>query len=198
MTYINYLIPPLITIVLALWSTPTFRDGILAKVAKLPQWAQPIPPIVLALASAFAQGWQSDVRGEALFEFTLQNGGQFGLVAIGIWHTWKRVSPLLKKTPPAALVLIFALPLSCQAVKTANSTIYDVCVAALKVEPIVQATAEKKAIPWAEYAGALCQINSVLYPFIQASNVAPGAKTAGPTPTQQALAIAREHGMLEP
>lgn len=107
-----------ITALLALWGMPSLREGIFERVKRLPQWAQPLPPLVLAGAAALAQGYMDGVRGDALLERGASQAGEVGVLAIGAWHVWKRWNPLLvklwpsaKKRPSVPVVLLCALTL---------------------------------------------------------------------------------------
>jgi hypothetical protein len=78
----------LITLVLFIWKT-----YLSTRLPSLPKWAQPLPPVVLGLLTACGEGLQAGLHGEALLTATLAGGGQIGVVAIGLWHTAKRVNP---------------------------------------------------------------------------------------------------------
>jgi hypothetical protein len=82
-----------ITLLLRLWNIPVVRDRVFGWVGKLPRALQFVAPVVLAMAASACQGWIDGLRGSALLEWALANGGQIGAMAIGLWHTAKRLGP---------------------------------------------------------------------------------------------------------
>lgn len=102
----NHLIPLIVFTLLALWNFPPIREKLFAKVKRLPQWAQPIPPVLIAGLTAMGQGLQDGVSGEALLELGANGAGTYGAMAIGLYHVVKRWWPLVvrlwvtfRKTP---------------------------------------------------------------------------------------------------
>jgi hypothetical protein len=91
----NHLIPLIVFTILALWNSPPIREKLFAKVKRLPQWAQPIPPVLLAGIAAMGQGIQDGVSGDALLELGASGAGQYGATAIGIYHVSKRWLPVV-------------------------------------------------------------------------------------------------------
>jgi hypothetical protein len=95
----------MITLLLRIWNIPVIRDRVFGWVGKLPRALQWVAPIVLAMLAATGQGWIEGVRGEALLLMALVNGGEIGAMAIGLWHTAKRlnfseVSKMVKSLEP--------------------------------------------------------------------------------------------------
>jgi hypothetical protein len=82
-----------ITLLLRLWNIPVVRDRVFGWVKKLPRSMQFVAPVVLAMVAAACQGWIDGLRGSVLFERALADGGQIGAMAIGLWHTAKRLGP---------------------------------------------------------------------------------------------------------
>jgi hypothetical protein len=80
-----------ITLLLRAWNIPAVRDVVFARVGKLPRALQFVAPLSLAVLAAAGQGWIDGLRGTALFERAMSDGGQIGAMAIGLWHTAKRV-----------------------------------------------------------------------------------------------------------
>jgi hypothetical protein len=102
----------IITILLRLWNTELVRTKIFARVAALPRMLQWLPPVVLGVLAAAGQGYLDGIRGSALVEAALKSGGEIGVMAIGIWHSAKRlpIAQLLqvlqatKQPDPVAMV----------------------------------------------------------------------------------------------
>lgn len=85
-----------ITIALAVWRV--VLRGKLPQIPRLPNWAQPIPPFVLAALAAAGEGYLTGLRGLGLAQYVAAQTGEVGAMAIGIWHTYKRVTPAAKAT----------------------------------------------------------------------------------------------------
>jgi hypothetical protein len=81
-----------ITILLRVWSIPLIRGKVFGWVGKLPRFWQWVAPLALAMLASAGQGWIDGLRGTALLEQALADGGQIGAMAIGLWHTAKRLT----------------------------------------------------------------------------------------------------------
>jgi hypothetical protein len=80
-----------ITAIIRLWNIEVIRNGIFAKIAKLPRYAQWVAPVAIGVLIAGGQAFIDGTRHVALLEAALKGGGELGLLAIGLWHTYKRV-----------------------------------------------------------------------------------------------------------
>ena len=116
----------LVMLVLALWRTETVRKTVVSTVGEwavgLPKWAQPFPPLSLALAAAALVGYSNGLRGEDLALAVLQSGGETTAWAIALWHTAKRwtsgsvtppAPPATKPSTPSALKSAVLLAAGC-------------------------------------------------------------------------------------
>jgi hypothetical protein len=187
----TYLIPILISAFLAAWATPAIRSK-LTSIPYLPTWAQPIPPFALAILAAAAQAYTGGLRGDALLQASVANAGEIGLLAIGIWHTAKRLLPALQKNAgKVSTVLIFGL-MSVQclggvskqaAYATGKEALRAFCIYDLSEDPTIRAVAATKGIPIAKYASDYCSVSEVIEPVIQAAG--------------EAIAKAKEKGLLD-
>ena len=95
------------TTLIAIWRMPPVRDGIGRRVKALPAWAQPIPPLVIAALVALGEAYQSGLRGDALLSAVIANGGEAGVLAVGIWHVAKR---WFRKPAALAMLTVALLP----------------------------------------------------------------------------------------
>ena len=103
----HQIIAIVVTTLLAIWRVPALRDGLLARVPKLPRLLQPVAPLALAAVGAALEGYASGLRGDALASHVASTFGEIGATAIALWHVGKRVYPALRKAPPAAALLLF-------------------------------------------------------------------------------------------
>jgi hypothetical protein len=105
----------------------------------------------------------------------------------------------VKKLTNASIVFFVSfVVIGCQPAMKIWDTAYDTCVKALQVEPAVIAVADKKVVPYVEYAKGICNIAVVLNPFIEELNaIATGAKKADKPAKLRALQAAQEHGLLQ-
>ena len=133
MTATNAILATLVTVILAIWRTPTLREGVLARVPRLPKWAQPLVPIALGVIVATAEGYASGLRGAALATRAAEAAGEVGLVAIGLWHAGKRIWPVVRKVPPAAALLLVALGLTSACTATRYPSVPNVAIAAVNI-----------------------------------------------------------------
>lgn len=174
----KYLIPLLVTAILAVWNTAVLKTQLLSQFKRLPNWAQPIPPILLALGAVLAAGYHDGLRGQALLDYVTNNGGPDGVMAVGVWHVLKRWIPALKKGQSGALVLLLALGTmlsGCLPQSPAEyaSTFTDaLCRRRLASDPYVQDVAEAKGIPLAEYVAEYCVATEVILPVVEAVETA--------------------------
>jgi len=109
--YLNYIVPLLIVIVIRIWRNNTLQILVEKYSKKLPDWAQPIPPLVLG-SLAMAANWLFTGANQTTVLGTLADGTLQGLIAIGIWHTAKRWIPAvsvdkLSKIASSGLVIAF-------------------------------------------------------------------------------------------
>ena len=93
----------IVTILLAVWRV--VLRGRLPRIPRLPNWAQPIPAFALAAAAAAGEGYLSGLRGLGLAEYVAAQTDEVGAMAIGIWHTYKRLTPAAKATVAGAAAL---------------------------------------------------------------------------------------------
>jgi hypothetical protein len=82
----------LITLALYAYRTAAVQAWIGAKSPKLPKRLQWVAPIALGCAATACQGYLDGLRGRVLLEHVLAQAGQAGTMAIGFWHTYKRIS----------------------------------------------------------------------------------------------------------
>ena len=82
----------LITTLLRVWNVPLIRERVFGWVGKLPRAGQWLAPVALAMLASAGQGWIDGLRGAQLFERAMADGGQIGAMAIGLWHTAKRIT----------------------------------------------------------------------------------------------------------
>ena len=94
-----------ITVLLAVWRV--VLRGKLPRVPRLPDWAQPIPAFALAALAAAGEGYLTGLRGLGLAEYVATQTGEVGAMAIGLWHTYKRITPAAKATVAGAVALWF-------------------------------------------------------------------------------------------
>jgi hypothetical protein len=80
-----------ITVLLRLWNIPWMREQVFGWVGKLPSALKWIAPVLLGMAAATGKGWLEGLRGSNLFEMAMTEGGEIGAMAIGLWHTAKRI-----------------------------------------------------------------------------------------------------------
>jgi hypothetical protein len=107
--HMTALIALVVTCLLRLWNIAALRDGVFRRIRKLPRWAQWIAPLTLSAVAAGCEGYLGGIRGEALLLHTLQAGGTAGAMAIGFWHSLKR---LHTKSNDTAIVVGVALLLA--------------------------------------------------------------------------------------
>jgi hypothetical protein len=174
----TYLIPLIISAFLAAWSIPAVRSK-LTVIPKLPAWARPIPPFVLAILAAGAQAYVDGLRGDALADASLANAGEIGLLAIGIWHTAKRVIPVLQKNAgKVSTVLVFGLlsvqciPSKTAAYETGKEALIAFCAYDLSEDAAQRAVADSKGLSILKYATDTCSAAEVLDPVIEAAKEA--------------------------
>ena len=185
----TYLIPFIIATFLAAWAIPAVRSK-LTVIPKLPTWAQPIPPFTLGILAAAAQAYTDGLRSDALVDASLANAGEIGLLAIGIWHTAKRVIPALKKNAAkVSTVLIFGLmsvqciPSKTAAYETGKEALIAFCAYDLAEDAAQRAVAAKQGVSILKYATDACSAAEVLEPVIQAA--------------KEAIVQAKEKGLLD-
>jgi len=87
----SWAVAMIVTLLLSVWKAPRLRDRVFAWIPRLPTRAQWAAPLGLAMLAALGQGYLDGVRGEALLEYCAAQGGQVGVMAIGLWHCYKRV-----------------------------------------------------------------------------------------------------------
>jgi hypothetical protein len=105
----RWLIAIVITALLGAWNMPAVRERVFSWIPKLPSRFQWAAPLALAMLAALGQGYLDGARGEALLEFVCSQGGQLGVMAIGFWHTWKRVIGLNLAPVAKVLAVVFFL-----------------------------------------------------------------------------------------
>jgi hypothetical protein len=80
-----------ITTLIRIWNIEQIRNGVFARIAKLPRYLQWIAPVLIGVLIAGGQAFVDGSRGLTLLESALKGGGELGLLAIGFWHTYKRI-----------------------------------------------------------------------------------------------------------
>lgn len=110
-----------ITWLLRCWRTDFIRNKIFSKIGTLPRTVQWIPPVIIGMLVACGQSYLNGLRGTALLEAALQSGGELGLLAIGLWHSVKRLPGLTTHPVATSAVAPRApIPLPIQLVSTSN------------------------------------------------------------------------------
>lgn len=111
--YLALTIPPLVVLALALWRSRIIQSAVNRHALRLPQWAQPIPPIALsmvaAVVAALVEGRAPDVEAT----------GTVGFVTIGLYHVSKRwISvPIIEQIRRASLGLLLFAAFGCAGMK---------------------------------------------------------------------------------
>lgn len=164
---IQFILSLSITIILAVWNTAVLRSAFLKEVERLPAWAKPVPPALLAVGATLAQGYSDGLRNEALLEYVQNNAGQVGLLAVGLWHVGKRWYPLGKKAGPLLVAFFFTSCLQL-APKYTSEAASLLCVKRIAELPEVQSAAQRKGVPVTEWAKVYCDSSEVILPVIKA------------------------------
>lgn len=125
--YITLIIPLLVSLVLAAWRSEAIQRFVNKSALKLPQWAQPLPPILLAslatVAEALVTGAEPSAERATLVSFA----------TIGVYHAVKRwggswivsavrVAVMNAKAGVASLALVIAF-VGCTPARAANSPV---------------------------------------------------------------------------
>ena len=175
-----------ITSLLAFWQVPALREGILKFVPKLPQWARPIPPLLLGALAVLGQGYLDGLRGDALVDSLSADGGQVGLVAIAAWHIWKRIkTPIAKNATKVGCLLILLLPGCLKLRPSWTADAWPVlCQTQLYAVPAIKERAAKLKVPLEELVVKACTAEDVIEPLAAAVN--------------QALIDAKKKGLFDP
>jgi len=142
----------IITLVLYMW-----KIWGAPRTARLPQWAQPIPPVVLGALSAALTALQQGLSGEALWQAIASGGGEFGLMAIGIWHVVKRVPGKSKVLPIVTLACAGQLTSGCAFFQKHSDVIEPiVCDLTPEVREYLKAKASERGAEYGKLAEAVC------------------------------------------
>jgi hypothetical protein len=197
------LTPLVISVLIAIWCAPGIRDRLFATIPRLPKWAQPIAPITLAIVAAVVEGYQTGLRGDELFAHGAAQGGEFGVLAIGIWHLAKRWLPVVKKAaaPTAIALLVGITSMSSTGCSVLRSpTFWDgvekACVIAMTARQEVQVEATRRGIAFGELAGALCKISDIIEPFVVEEETG-AMKVSNVTPADEAVTRAKQKGLIK-
>jgi hypothetical protein len=93
-----FLVALLIATALRLWKTGRLTTIVshCSWVKRLPKRLQWIVPLVMGAAGNVVMAIAEGVHGVDLLLAALQGMGEIGLVAIGVWHTAKRIVPALR------------------------------------------------------------------------------------------------------
>jgi hypothetical protein len=102
------LIAPLIGVVvstlLSIWRMPGVRDGLFARIGKLPRPLQWLAPLCLSMAATAGEGFLGGKTGEELFYYAMGSGAEAGAFAIAAWHVAKRIYEFAKARPGATVI----------------------------------------------------------------------------------------------
>lgn len=174
-----------ITALLALWRSSALREGVLKFIPKLPQWAQPLPPLLLGALAVLGQGYLDGLRGEALADMLAKDGGQVGIAAIGAWHIWKRVKqPLQKNAAKVGCILVLFIPSCFSQARSFTADAWPVlCQSRLYAVPALRERAARKGVPLEEIVVKACTSKEVIDPLAVA--------------VEQALIDAKKKGLLD-
>lgn len=96
-----FLVALLIATALRLWKTGRLTTIVshCSWVKRLPKRLQWIVPLVMGAAGNVVMAIAEGVHGTELLLAALRGMGEIGLVAIGVWHTAKRIVPILRARP---------------------------------------------------------------------------------------------------
>jgi hypothetical protein len=102
------LIAPLIGVIvstlLSIWRMPGVRDGLFARIGKLPRPFQWLAPLALSVLVTAGEGFLAGKTGEDLFYYAMGSGAEAGAFAVAAWHVAKRLYEFVKARPGAAIV----------------------------------------------------------------------------------------------
>lgn len=187
-----------VTLALRAWTMPVVRDSVFSLIPKLPTRLQWAAPLTLAMLAAAGQGWLDGKVGENLLIYSLSQGGQLGIMAIGFWHTYKRVrgADLKMLAAPAVMALAFSLN-GCTQLPWAQS-VYDhwrsACGKELSTRSDVAANARARGLDVDDFAEAICELSDVVAPFVPSGKSdARGASARG----DEAVAAAKALGAMQ-
>jgi hypothetical protein len=98
-----------VILALRIWNAKLIQTWVSAKSLKLPQWAQPIPPMVLSIGATVVLWLVQGVSNETL-QATLLDGGINGALTLGAYHIAKRWIPAvaISKIAKASVVSLAA------------------------------------------------------------------------------------------
>ena len=98
-----------------------------------------------------------------------------------------------------SLILVLLAFLSCRPAAAIIDTAYDLCVASMKVEPLVAQAAQARQLDVLKYTQEICKVVDVVHPYVEylkAEQQDAGPKQLIPPPTPRALEAARSRELI--
>lgn len=188
------LLSSLVALILAAWRSGAIRLLSERVTPRLPKWAQPIPPFVIAVAGVVATLYST---GGAIDTEAAAGAPVVWLSAVGVYHVAKRWLPTIAKAPGkvgasiALLLVACGLSSGCAWWQSHSETVLDgaqtACEVALTQRPDVATAARTRGLTGQQWAAILCRAPDVLDAFLLEPDPRKAAEMALQSQTARSL-----------